>query len=93
MAKWIWIEFVLRVNSVLPPRKTLQWEVRPVADAGNPLGEVRWYGRWRKYCFFAEPSTIYEQDCLRDIAQFCEEKTKEFRAEKRSAKETSRLSG
>jgi hypothetical protein len=41
------------------------------------LGEIRWYGRWRKYCFFPVISSLFEQDCLRDIADFCENATKE----------------
>ncbi len=39
---------------------------------GTRLGEIRWAGAWRKYAFFPEPSTYYENDCLRDIAGFIE---------------------
>ena len=39
------------------------------------LGLIRFYPRWRKYAFYPLENTLYEEDCLRDIAQFCEEST------------------
>lgn len=42
---------------------------------GETLGRIRWFGRWRKYAFEPAPNTIFEQDCLRDIAAFCEDLT------------------
>jgi hypothetical protein len=47
------------------------------------LGEIRWFGRWRCYSFFPDTDTLYEQTCLRDIADFCETVTKEHRAAKK----------
>ena len=44
------------------------------------LGEIRWNGGWRKYAFVPFPRTEYEEDCLRDIANFCELTTREHRA-------------
>jgi hypothetical protein len=49
-------------------------------DDRQSLGEVRWFGRWRKYAFFPIGTAVFEADCLRDIAQFCEARTKEHRA-------------
>jgi hypothetical protein len=51
-----------------PGRKTQIWEVR--AQGGFVLGQVKWFSRWRKYCFFANGETVYEQTCLADIAEF-----------------------
>ena len=39
------------------------------------LGTVKWYGQWRKYCFMPNGQTVYEQTCLREIADFCENMT------------------
>jgi hypothetical protein len=50
------------------------------------LGEIRWFGRWRKYAFYPADATIYEETCMRDIAQFIEEETKARRAKKKAAK-------
>lgn len=40
------------------------------------LGEVRWHTRWRKYAFYPESNTIFEEDCMRDIANWCEQATR-----------------
>jgi len=34
------------------------------------LGLVRWYGQWRRYCFFPEPCCVFNADCLSDIREF-----------------------
>ena len=77
-----WIEFENRM--VEYGRKTSIWFVR-AKEYGDKLGEVKWFGRWRKYCFFSEPHSVFEQDCLRDIADFIGAKTKEHRNERKSA--------
>jgi len=47
------------------------------------LGEVRWYAPWRKYAFYPEWNTLYEERCLRDIADFVGRVTIKHRAEQR----------
>lgn len=32
-----------------------------------PLGSIKWYPRWRAYCFFPETDTVFNASCLRDI--------------------------
>lgn len=45
------------------------------------LGGVSWYGPWRKYVFTAAGSQfIFDANCLREIADYCEKKTKEYKA-------------
>jgi len=39
---------------------------------GPTLGYVKWFGKWRQYSFYPEPNTIFEHNCLRNIASFCE---------------------
>lgn len=63
-------------------RKTVPWEVR--ARAGRELlGTIKWYPGWRAYAFFPLSATIWEQQCLREVAAFisvktCEQKHKPF---------------
>lgn len=71
-----WIQFVLQARPL--DRKTDTWYVAP-KEGGSTLGAVKFYGAWRKYCFFPSPNTIFEQDCLRDIATFCEGQTQLWR--------------
>jgi hypothetical protein len=34
------------------------------------LGEIAWHGAWRQYAFFPWMQTLFNRDCLRDIAEF-----------------------
>ena len=64
-----YIRFSYINNEDDPNRKTDIWEVVAKKD-GALLGEVKWFGRWRKYSFFAAPECIFEEVCLGDIADF-----------------------
>ena len=61
-------------------RKTIIWQV--IAKDGADLGSVRWFGRWRKYCFFPAADCVFEETCLREIAQFIEDRTAEHKGKK-----------
>ena len=63
---------------------TRRWDVRSKEDAN--LGEIKWYPPWRKYCFFPAVSTLYEQVCLREIAEFIEQETAAHKAARKAAK-------
>jgi hypothetical protein len=76
-----WVSF--KINDRRLCAKTDTWEVWDVHEASH-LGQVRWYSPWRKYCFFPDSNTIWEEDCLRTIAVFLEWETKKHRAGKRS---------
>jgi len=80
MSKWIQFQIVARPAD----KKTDTFNVIP-NDGGVSLGYVKFYGAWRKYCFFPNPYTIFEQDCLRDIAIFCEQQTAQWRISKKVA--------
>jgi hypothetical protein len=60
-----------------PPKpKTKVWYVVSKYDDPNPhLGWIAWFPKWRKYAFYPKPNTVYEQVCLREIADFCQKAT------------------
>ena len=37
------------------------------------LGEIKWFGAWRQYCFYPEGNTIFDRKCLTYINNFLEE--------------------
>lgn len=78
-----WIRFMPE-----PPaagRVTQVWRV--VAKRGDvALGWVRWDTAWRRYVFAPLAMTIYEQDCLRDLATFVEDRTREHKAARAAAR-------
>ena len=54
--------------------KTSVWSVRN-NTSGVHLGEVRWNGPWRQYCYFPNARAVYSSGCLEDIASFMREAT------------------
>ena len=34
---------------------------------GDWLGEIRWYGPWRQYCFMPASDAVFNKGCLNDI--------------------------
>ncbi|KKL86924.1 hypothetical protein LCGC14_1939890 [marine sediment metagenome] len=50
--------------------KTSKWEV--VSKSGSNLGYIKWFARWRQYCFFPYEGTVFNRECMRDINVFIE---------------------
>jgi len=50
--------------------KTQAWSCRSSAE--DELGQVRWYGSWRQYCFFPTGygQLVFNDGCLKDIIHF-----------------------
>ncbi len=63
-----------------PPRTDRKTETWYVMDLkGDALGIIKWFSAWRCYGFFPCGGMVFEQQCLRDLAAFCEIQTKEQR--------------
>jgi hypothetical protein len=58
-------------------RKTMIWNV--IGSDGATIAQVKWFSRWRKYCFFPSGPAVFEEICLGDIAQFLVDRTNEHR--------------
>lgn len=61
-----YIQFLLQPRD--PKKKTLTWVV--VDLAGSGIGVVKWYAPWRRYCFFPDLNTVFEEKCLNEISDF-----------------------
>jgi len=72
-----WIRF--EEQPIPPGQKTKRWLVE-TEDGNLTLGTVKWYGAWRCYSFFPSPATLFEQQCLRDIADFVAKATAEHKS-------------
>lgn len=58
-------------------KKTRCWEV-VLKVTGEVCGEIKWYGGWRKYVYYAKSQeNFYDSDFLKTIGQFCEDRTAE----------------
>lgn len=65
------------------------WTVTAAGSRGCPLGEIKWWTAWRRYCFFPREDTVYDAIWLTEIAAFCVEQTnlqKEDQAKRRAAR-------
>lgn len=34
---------------------------------GTELGQIRWYGPWRKYCFYPKSDIVFDVGCLGEV--------------------------
>jgi hypothetical protein len=66
-------------------RKTAIWYVE---NGERHLGRVSWFSAWRCYAFFPAGDTVFEKVCLRDIAEFCEDRTTEHKTAAAARKQT-----
>jgi hypothetical protein len=48
--------------------KTIIIDVTSIS--GYRLGIIKWFGRWRQYCFFPEPQTVFSEGCLQEISEY-----------------------
>jgi hypothetical protein len=79
-----WLDFVWQSN---PGRKTERWLVvpNPKGNPADPLGEVKWFSHWRRYVFFPAQGKLFDAECLRAIAFFCERATAARKSARRAA--------
>ncbi len=68
-------------EEIAPNPKTKRWAAVNKQTRGT-VGTVVWYGPWRKYCFCPADNTVFEQVCMREIAQFIEDQTQAHRKSK-----------
>ena len=62
-------KFLIFEKAKEQPPKTERWECKNARN-GTVLGEVKWYGPWRQYCYFPIVQAVYSNGCLKDIAHF-----------------------
>lgn len=53
------------------------------------LGVVKWFSRWRRYVFYPGPGTLFDPNCLRELAKFAESETVKQKKGKRAFPEAS----
>ena len=70
------IKYGTHIKFVHNPEEDCWWVVNKYDDV--QLGTIGWFDKFHKYSFYVKPDTVYECVCLREIADFCENKTKEI---------------
>jgi hypothetical protein len=67
--KWI----IIKKKGNSKSGKTQIYEVVNKDQPDFPIGIIKWNGGWRKYAFYPEPDSYYEEDCLINLADFLTE--------------------
>jgi hypothetical protein len=62
-------EYLVFEKAAQQPPKTSVWDCKNIRS-GTVLGIVKWYGPWRRYCYFPEVQAVYSAGCLDDISRF-----------------------
>jgi len=57
--------------------KTSEWDVLSIRRGLEPLGTIRWFGRWRQYAFFPADDTLFNPECMEAISAFIRDRMKE----------------
>lgn len=70
--KWIRIDFEKKTKS----GKTMIFYVRN-KKYSDFLGWIKWNTGYRKYAFYPEENTYYEEDCLKNLSEFLDKLNKE----------------
>jgi len=52
--------------------KTEIWNILS-KSSGYILGQIKWYGSWRQYCFFPSAHCVFNNSCMTDILNFIKE--------------------
>lgn len=65
-------EYFMILEEKLINRKTPIFHIYN-SKSKDEIGEIKWYGAWRKYCFFPNHDTIWDSKCLNNINNFLEE--------------------
>jgi hypothetical protein len=72
-----YMDFVLQVQE--EGRKTDKWAVLAIKGS-YLLGYVSFHPAWRKYVFWPEKNTLFDPACLRELADFVERSTNNWKA-------------
>lgn len=73
-------EYFYICESYIENRKTPILTIYEYND--NILGQIKWFGRWRKFCFFPNDNTVWDYKCLSELNAFLDEFNKEWKSKK-----------
>lgn len=66
-------------------KKTRSYRVLEVST-GYTLGWLKWFGRWRGYCFFPVTGTVFDGGCLAQLDAWISELDGAYRDTKKEAR-------
>lgn len=72
-----------KVNNNLH-KKTHEWSIRKDSEyaLAEYLGLVKWNGAWRRYAFYPDNDTFWDQSCLVEVSAFLIKVNREWRQQR-----------
>lgn len=64
-------------------KKTDVYYIYLDSDTDILYGRIKWYNRWRKYCFYAEDNIIWDSKCLTELINFLDKLNKDYKNKKK----------
>ena len=65
-------EYFFIIKEDNPNRKTPIYHINE-NNTRDEIGEIKWYSAWRKYCFFPEYKTVWDNKCILQVMNFMNE--------------------
>lgn len=67
--RYEWIDVLEDAKPIKSVKKTKDYVVY-TKEASTMLGKIKFYARWRQYCFFPVEDCVFSKGCLEDINSF-----------------------
>ena len=84
MSKFVYNGEYFSILEVLQEnKKTNIYYIYPDSDTDILYGRIKWYNRWRKYCFYAEDNIIWDSKCLTELINFLDKLNKDHKNKKK----------
>ena len=81
-------EYFNIIETFVPKRKTPILQI--IDKQGCAMGEIKWFGAWRKFCFFPIQTdnyyTVWDTKCLSTLIEFINDYSKKWKENKKIVK-------
>lgn len=77
----------------MPVKKGMKTRIVNVysLNGSESIGEISWFPHWRRYVFFPAEGTLYDPDCLKELAEKVKEMTQSHKENRDQEKITNTL--
>ena len=69
-------------EEIIPNRKTPIYNI--INNNNLKIGQIKWYGPWRKFCFYPYPDTIWDSNCLQQLLDCMNTLNKEYKLKEKN---------
>lgn len=74
--------YFIIIESKQENKKTNIYYIYADEDKEILLGRIKWYGPWRKYCFYPEDNIVWDNKCLTELVEYLNELNYEYKRKK-----------